>query len=127
MNWFRDLPPLPGAVIAAVMLCGAAVIAFVAIRVLAGGWLLGIGLLAAVAYWEFHWEQPRRERRRRAMIEARQQAPGTQALRSQTGRRHWSDPLPRPLALLVTGAPATLLVVATFVVTAFAMDAFAMP
>ena len=107
------------------LICGTAVIAFVAIRVLGGGWLLGIGILAAVAFWELRWEQPRRWRQRRAMIEARQPPPGGQPLRSEKGKRHWTESLPRPLALILTGAPITLLVIATFVITVFVMDAFA--
>lgn len=107
------------------LLCGVAVVGFVAIRVLGGGWLLGIAILALVAYWEYRWEQPRRQRQRQAMIEAQQAAPGTQPLRSEKGRRHWTESLPRPLALVVTGAPITLLVIATFIITIFVMDAFA--
>jgi len=111
------------------LLCGTAVVGFVAIRVLSGGWLLGIGILAAVALWELQWGQPRRQRQRetmvRAMVEARQPAPGTQPLHSEKGRRHWTESLPRPLALVVTGAPTTLLVIATFIVTIFIMDIFA--
>lgn len=127
MRWLWELAPstLRAGVVASFLICGTAVVAFVAIRVLGGGWLLGLGILAAVAYWEVHWEQPRRERERQAMIEARQEAPGTQPLRSEKGKRHWTEALPRPLALVVTGAPVTILVIATFIITIVVMDAFA--
>lgn len=127
MRWIWELAPaaLRGGVVATFLVCGAAVVSFVAIRVMGGGWLLGIAILAAVAYWEYHWEQPRRERQRQAMIEARQAAPGTQPLRSEKGKRHWTESLPRPVALVLTGAPITLLVIATFIITIFVMDAFA--
>ena len=127
MQWFRNLapPPLSGGVVAALMLSAGTVIGVVTLRVFAGGWLLGIGLVVALAVWEFGWEQPRRRRLRRAMMEARQAAPGTQQLRSDKGRPHWSDALPRPLAVIVASAPTTLLVLAIFIVTNVAMEAFA--
>lgn len=131
MHRLWELTPsaLRAGVLATFLLCGTAVVGFVAIRVLSGGWLLGIGILAAVAFWELRWGQPRRQRQReamvRAMIEARQPPPGTQPLRSEKGKRHWTEALPRPLALVVTGAPTTLLVIATFIITIFVMDAFA--
>lgn len=102
----RNLDPLApsGGVKFALLLSAGTVIGVVALRVFAGGWLLGLAILAAVALWEFGWEQPRRRRLRRAMIEARQAAPGTQPLLSETGKPHWSDALPRPLAVVLTAA-----------------------
>ncbi|MXW25830.1 MAG: hypothetical protein F4Z77_05980 [Dehalococcoidia bacterium] len=126
MRWFRDLdPPTPsGGVVAALLLAGGAVIGIVALRVFAGGWFLGLALLGAVALWELGWEQPRRRRLRRALIEARQAAAGTQPLLSETGKPHWSDALPRPLAVILTAAPNTLLVIAILIATSIAMEAF---
>lgn len=126
MRWFRNLvlPAPSGGVVAAVLLSAGAVIGVVALRVFAGGWLLGLALLAAVALWELGWEQPRRRKQRRAMIEARQQAPGTQPLQSEKGKPHWSEALPRPLAVIVTAAPNTLLIIAILIATSIAMEAF---
>ena len=80
-------------------------------------------IAGAIALWELGWERPKRTRKRHALLAARQEAPGTQALLSEHGDPHWTDRLPRPLAAIARVAPVTLavllLVAASAILNAF--------
>ena len=82
----------------------------------AGGLVVGGVIAVGIAIWELTWERPRREERRRAALETSQRSPGKQSLRSDTGRHHWTDSLPAPVATVASVTPLTLATVCVLVV-----------
>ena len=129
MQWFRELAPLPLKGLA-LAVCLGSVYALVFVVLLwlwgAGGALAAGGVLAAaVAVWELAWERPRRAKQRLSIFEARQQAPGTQPLRSAAGTPHWTDKLPRPLALATRSAPVTVATLSILAITFVVVEVLA--
>ena len=80
-------------------------------------------MLVGVAIWEFGWDRKRRAARQAVLVSA-QQAPGTQALRSEVGKAHWSDRLPQPLRAISQTAPVTILAVGVLLLALLLTNVF---
>lgn len=111
MHWFSERTPLLVSTLAKAV----AGLAIIGVAISVALWLLGEGGVLAVAggaaavalVWELGWDR-RRRRQRRADLARAQQAPGTQALRSEAGAPHWTDRLPQPLRAIAQTGPVTL-------------------
>ncbi len=121
MQWFRERPPAPVRTIAiGVVLVAAYFLAYFALLRLwgvAGGFVVGGVVIAGVIAWELVIEGPRRKRQRQAIMQTRQEAPGTQSLRTEPGARHWTQRLPDPVTTAVSSAPISVVTVAVVVAT----------
>jgi len=120
VRWIVNRAPAPLVVTAKIAMWVAIYFVGVAVALwlyFEGGILLLVGVAAGVAVLvALAWDRPRRKRLR-AELAKTQQGPGTQALRSEAGPRHWTDRLPRPLRAVAQIAPFTLLAIGGFVLT----------
>ena len=127
MRWIVDRAPVPFVVIAKI--CMVVAIFWVGVAAalwlyFEGGILLLIGAFAGVVVLgELAWDRPRRKRLR-AELASTQLAPGTQALRTEAGPRHWTDRLPQPLRSVAQTAPFALVAIGGFMLTLVLISVF---
>ena len=127
MRWLSERVPVP--------LLAVARIAFFTVVVAVGLsmalWLVveGLVLLAAgvgaagALLLAFFWDRPRRKRLRAELARA-QQAPGSQALRSEVGARLWTDRLPQPLRAIAQIGPFILVAIGVLMLAFVLIEVF---